>query len=74
MRRLYSATAVGGSITVPTGAQPSVSAQSALKGDTILAGDSRAYIVYYRDSAVSGSCSPSLNFNATQTGKVVWEP
>lgn len=74
MRRLYSATAVGGSISVPAGAQPSVSAQSALKGDTILAGESRAYIVYYRDSTVSGTCSPALNFNSTQTGKVVWEP
>lgn len=73
MKRLYSATAVGGSITVPSGAQPSISAQSAVKGDTILAGESRAYIVYYRDSTVLGGCSPSLNFNSTQTGKIVWE-
>jgi hypothetical protein len=74
LKRLYSANAVGGSITVPTGSQPSVSAQSALKGDTILPGESRAYIVYYRDNVVPGVCSPLSNYNSTQTGKIVWEP
>jgi len=74
LKRLFSASAVGGSITVPTGVQPSVSAQSANKGDTIVAGQSRFYLVYYRDNTVLGSCPPLTNFNSTQTGQVVWGP
>ncbi|MFN0006581.1 MAG: hypothetical protein ACKVXR_01635 [Planctomycetota bacterium] len=72
LKRLFSASAVGGSITAPTGVQPSISAQSAIKGDTILAGQSRWYLVYYRDNTVLGACPPLTNFNATQTGQVVW--
>ena len=73
-KRLYSRNAVGGSITAPNfgAGDLSVSAQSAAKGDTILAGQSRWYVVYYRDPNVLGGCPPTSNFNATQTGRVDW--
>ena len=73
-KRLYSANAVGGSITLPNfgAGHLTVSAQSAAKGDTILAGQSRWYVVYYRDNTVLGGCPALSNFNATQTGKVAW--
>jgi hypothetical protein len=75
LKRLFSGNAVGGTIAMPTGAQPSVSAQSAIKGDTILAGQSRWYLMYYRDNTALGACIPLLtNFDATQTGQVVWGP
>ena len=73
-KRLYSRNAVAGSITAPTGLDLSVSAQSAAKGDNILAGQSRWYVVYYRDPNVLGGCPPLSNFNATQTGQVTWTP
>jgi hypothetical protein len=76
LKRLFSKSAVAGSITVPNfgAGDPTVSAQSALKGDTILAGQSRWYVVYYRDNTILGGCSATSNFNATQTGRVAWSP
>ena len=76
LKRLYSKSAVGGSITAPDfgAGDLSVSAQSAAKGDVIQPGQPRWYIVYYRDNTVLGGCSPASNFNATQTGQVSWLP
>ena len=76
LKRLFSQNAVAGSITVPNfgAGDPSVSARSAAKGDTILAGSSRWYLVYYRDNTVLGGCPPLANFNSTQTGRVTWSP
>jgi hypothetical protein len=76
LKRLYSKSAVAGSITAPDfgAGNPSVSAQSAAKGDTIQAGQSRWYMVYYRDPNVLGGCPASSTFNATQTGMVTWAP
>jgi Tol biopolymer transport system component len=54
LKRLYVKTASGGSITAPETGDVPVSAQSAAKGDTILAGQSRWYLVYYRDPIVPG--------------------
>jgi hypothetical protein len=67
-------TAVAGSITAPDfgAGDPTVSARSAAKGDVIQAGQSRWYLVYYRDSTVLGGCPASSTFNATQTGQVSW--
>lgn len=74
LRRLYSKSASGGSITAPDfgAGEPSVSARSAAKGDVIQPGQSRWYLVYYRDPVVLGGCSPSSTFNSTQTGQVTW--
>ena len=76
LKRLYARSAVGGSITAPDfgAGDPSVSAQSAAKGDPIQPGQPRWYLVYYRDNNVLGGCSPTSNFNATQTGQVSWVP
>jgi Tol biopolymer transport system component len=74
LKRLYTKNAVGGSITAPNfGAGDStVSARSAMLGDTIWAGQSRYYLVYYRDPIVLGGCPTGSTFNATQTGQVAW--
>lgn len=76
IKRLYSKHAVGGSIVVPDfGAGDStVSARSAAEGDTIQAGQSRWYVVFYRDQGILGGCPPTSNFNCTQTGQVTWSP
>jgi len=76
LKRLYTKSAVGGSITAPDfgAGDPQVSARSAVLGDTITPGQNRWYLVYYRDPNVLGGCPPTGTFNATQTGKVVWMP
>jgi hypothetical protein len=40
----------------------------------IQAGESRWYLVYYRDPIVLGGCPATSTFNATQTGQVTWWP
>jgi hypothetical protein len=76
LKRLYTKMASGGSLTVPNfgGGDPSVSARSAATGDAIQPGQSRWYLVYYRDPVVLGGCPASSTFNATQTGQVSWSP
>jgi len=75
-KRLFVKSAVAGSITAPDFGvgDATVSAQSAAKGDVIQPGQSRWYLVYYRDPIVLGGCSASSTFNATQTGQVTWSP
>jgi Tol biopolymer transport system component len=74
IKRLYTKTASGGSIMAPdVGAGDlAVSARSAAQGDRLSAGQSRWYLVYYRDPVVLGACSATSTFNATQTGHVSW--
>jgi Tol biopolymer transport system component len=72
LKRLYTKSASGGSITAPQGGDPSVSARSAALGDVISAGQSRWYLVYYRDPIVLGGCASSSTFNATQTARIDW--
>jgi Tol biopolymer transport system component len=76
LKRLYVKSASSGSITAPNfgAGDPPVSARSAAKGDTILPGQDRWYLVYYRDPIVPGGCPASSTFNATQTGLVTWSP
>ncbi len=76
LKRLFTKTASGGSITAPNfgAGDPTVSARSAAKGNPISAGQSRWYLVYYRDPIVLGSCPASSTFNCTQTGMVTWSP
>jgi Tol biopolymer transport system component len=74
LKRLYTRTASGGSITAPDfgAGDPTVSARSAAAGDPIQAGESRWYLVYYRDPIVLGGCAATSTFNATDTGRVDW--
>ncbi len=74
LKRLFVKSAVGGSITAPDVwfGDPTVSARSAAQGDVIQPGQSRWYLVYYRDPTVLGNCPATSTFNATQTGRVDW--
>jgi hypothetical protein len=74
LKRLYTKTASGGSITAPDFGvgDPTVSSRSAALGDVIQAGESRWYLVYYRDPIVLGGCLASSTFNATQTARIDW--
>jgi hypothetical protein len=76
LKRLFTKSAVGGSITAPDfgSGDPTVSSRSAFLGSVILPGESRWYFVYYRDPNVLGGCPSSSTFNATQTGQVTWWP
>jgi len=76
LKRLFVKTAAGGSITAPDfgAGDPTVSARSAAIGDPIHPGQSRWYLVYYRDPIVLGGCPATSTFNATQTGGVTWSP
>ena len=76
LKRLFTKTASGGSITAPNfgAGDPTVSARSAAKGNPIAAGQSRWYLVFYRDPVVLGGCPASSTFNSTQTGRIAWAP
>jgi hypothetical protein len=76
IRRLFIKSASQGSITAPDFAagDPTIAARSAEEGDVIVPGESRWYLVYYRDANVLGGCPASSSFNATQTGMVAWSP
>jgi hypothetical protein len=74
LKRLYVKAAVGGSVVVPEGSDPSVSARSAQRGDTIAPGGFRYYGVYYRDPIVLGGCSSASTFNVTSQLAVYWAP
>ena len=76
LHRLFTKIASAGSITVPEfeAGDPPVSARSAARGDFIQPGESRYYLVYYRDPIVLGGCPAGSTFNATQTGRVDWSP
>ena len=74
LKRLFVKTAVGGSMSAPDfgAGDPTISGRSAALGDTLQAGQSRWYLVYYRDPTILGGCSASSSFNATQTGVIGW--
>jgi Tol biopolymer transport system component len=74
LKRLYTLNASLGSISVPNfgAGERTVSAMSAVKGDTIQPGQSRWYLVYYRDGQILGGCPATSTFNTTQTGRVDW--
>jgi hypothetical protein len=74
LRRLFVKTAVAGSIIAPDfgAGDQSVSSRSAAKGSPISAGQSRWYLVFYRDPTVLGGCPAASTFNATQTGRIDW--
>jgi hypothetical protein len=76
LTRMYTKTAVNGSITVPalSAGDPTVSARSASLGLPIQPGQPYYYLVYYRDPIVLGGCLPSSTFNATQSASSTWWP
>jgi hypothetical protein len=68
--RLYSKNAVGGSVSAPQGAEPSITARSSALGHPIPPGASRYYQTYYRDP-VAGFCPPAT-FNASNAVQIHW--
>ena len=74
LKRLYVKTAVGGVVSAPVGADPTVSARSAALGDTIASFTTRYYAVYYRDPTVLGGCPAASTFNVSQAQSVFWSP
>jgi hypothetical protein len=75
LKRLYSRNAVGGVITVPQGADPTISAQSAALGDVIPAGETRFYQAYYRDPDPNYCPSPTGDtWNIGNAMSVAWAP
>lgn len=74
LRRLYSKTALNGSIRAPGAADLSISERSTQLGDPLQAGETRYYLVYYRDPLVAGGCGANDTFNATQSASIEWWP
>ena len=76
IRRLYTKVAVAGSITAPSGPDPSVSARSAALGSPIIAGQTRYYQVSYRERFIlcpgCGTYGTSANTSAGR--KIIWNP
>jgi hypothetical protein len=72
LKRLYTKSAVAGSITAPVAGDPSVSSKSASLGDPLTPGKTRYYQVYYRDPVVQGGCPVNASFNLTQGHIVTW--
>jgi len=86
IERLYTKLASAGSMTAPNVGMgdPTVSARSAAVGDTILPGQSRWYVVSYREPVTLRGCHggkgnpidplAEIRMNATQTGEITWSP
>jgi hypothetical protein len=72
-KRLYSHAAVGGAVSAPRAAEPSVSARSAAVGDPISPGAVRVYQVLYRDPDPNFCPTPAgAAFNVTNALRVIW--
>lgn len=75
LKRLYTRNAVAGTVTAPTGVDPSITTRSAALGDTIPAFGTRFYQVYYRDPSPSFCPNPPGNtWNISNALSVVWRP
>jgi Tol biopolymer transport system component len=73
LKRMYGHNAAGGTVTVPQGADLSVSARSAAVGDPIAPGSIRVYHVFYRDPDPVFCPSPfGSTFNTTNGVRVLW--
>lgn len=73
LKRMFHHNAVGGTVSVPQGADASVSARSAAVGDPLVPGAIRVYQVFYRDPDPN-FCPPPLGstFNTTNAVRVLW--
>ena len=75
LKRLYARNAVGGTVSAPQGADPSITSRSAALGDTISANGTRIYHVYYRDAVQSFCAAPTgSTFNVSNGLRVLWAP
>ena len=75
LKRLYLHSAAGGTVTMPQGADLSVSARSAASGDPLSVGSTRIYQIYYRDSSATFCPPPAgASFNISNALAVVWGP
>ncbi len=76
LTRLGTARAQGGTVTMPDwlAGEPTITERSAQLGDRISPGQSRWYVVLYRDAGPVGRCPASFALNATPTGRIDWEP
>jgi hypothetical protein len=75
LKRLYVRSAIGGIVSAPNvGTDPSVSAISAILGDTITPGSTRYYGVYYRDPNATFCPNPPGNtWNIGNGYSVFWQ-
>jgi len=72
-KRLYSINAVSGVAVFPPLSMPSISAQSAAKGDPIAPGSPRSYQVYFRDPSTTFCPNPPGNgFNVGNAVRAIW--
>jgi hypothetical protein len=72
-KRLYAKHASSGTVIAPGAGDPSITARSAALGDTISAGSTRVYQVYYRDpSQANCPTGQSAEFNLGNALKVLW--
>ena len=75
LKRLYTKSASGGSVTAPAAGDRSVSRRSGELGDGLFAGAARYYQVYYRDPNASFCPSPPGNtWNVSNAIAVSWSP
>jgi hypothetical protein len=74
MKRLYvkSADATGAVVVPNIPPDPLIQTRSLVLGDHILPGQTRWYLIYYRDANVLGGCPSTATFNATNTAEVLW--
>jgi hypothetical protein len=73
LKRLYTKTAVGGSVSAPRPGDPSITARSASLGDAIAPGSARYYQTYYRDPSSTFCPAPAGDtWNVTNAVKIVW--
>ena len=73
LKRLYKKNAVGGVASAPGPSDPSITAQSALKGDPISPGMTRYYQVYYRDPSQVFCPTPTGNtWNLSSAIQITW--
>jgi hypothetical protein len=73
LSRLYVKTAQAGTVTAPSGADPSISVRSAELGDPIAHGSVRLYQVYYRDPSPTYCASPRGGLcNISNGMRVTW--
>lgn len=75
LKRLFAHNAAGGAVSAPTGGDLSVHARSAALGDPISAGETRSYLMYYRDPDPTFCAAPmGSTFNASHSLRILWIP
>jgi archaellum component FlaF (FlaF/FlaG flagellin family) len=73
LKRISAHGATGGVVTLPFPADPAIHVKSASLGDTISAGSTRNYQIYYRDSSASFCPAPvGGTLNVSRAIAVVW--